>query len=239
MDELLPFPSTKATGSSLSPITKLILALSKACREVDHKQVESCLLSPDFLINDDEYVYSLPSKHWPGLAMNASAFILCSAVSGRSRGIVKLLLYETAPGSVLNPSAMESLPLQWAILFGDREIIELIGNRTQNSPIDYLPSEGKKYHLFEFTEQQLAEAPIDVLIAHCKPSAAEVLKLGLSFPASVPLTYFSLVRNTPLHMALLDGLRRTNREEFFIELALASSLRERQKSKEWRGSNPL
>ena len=220
-------------SGNVVPSGNLILELAIACIKIDHAGVERCLLDSAFAVDDSVYTYTLPSAHWPGLVMNASAFVLCSAIAGRSKGIVKLLMYESAPRATIDPGAMNSLPLRCALLYKDQAIIALIGNRTPNCPEKYIGGLRTR-HLFELSQAELdAYATSGAIPEDLSDSAKAVMRnAGESFRriliGQAMGSEVSVVPNTPLHLALYQSMLETGAKEFRIELCMACSLRERQ-----------
>jgi len=248
----IPSPPGYTTDADLAPVS-IVVALGKACQQRDLNQIQQYLLHRNFLIDDELYQYLLPLPSRPGLVLNASAYILCSAIRGGSVEILKLLLLESRPGASIDPGAMGNLALQITTMADQgREMTQIIGSSVRVFCSRKYIDPNKRYHLYEFSEQELQAyaATGEILTGMSEttetvmktPEFRDALSKDYAYFQGVLGTDIDLVRPSRLHLSLLLGLRQTRNipstspsslKAFGQELCLASSLRERQKKTLW------
>jgi len=142
-----------------------------------------------------------------------------------------LLLLESKPGAVIDPTAMINLALQDALLLERKDLIlEIAGDWRVICPRKYKPP-SKEIHLYEHPSKNSLLTPSAAAVVGNQRFRQLLEKSIEELSRDIPDN--DLVRKTKLHMALLLMYRETKDQNFAEELCWASSLKERSKKSEW------
>ena len=227
------YPNLQTLRANIQ-VVPFVLRLANALLTRNFVQIHDLLCSNEFLLDNSKYQWLAKNAFFfRDRLHNDSGLLMRAAVGSGSYGVVKLVLLEES----IDPSAMDNIALQDAIISKKQDIIQLLAAaKTIRCPKFYntAPTPWSVYEIFRQGLDILNSKYYKLYDSSSKQLVRDTVFIDHYRLNNLKNQYN--LKHTQFHRALLATYQDTQHNIYYVMLCESSSMRQRQDRQNWHTS---